>query len=78
MPTLAPVETKPWYKSATLYGIAIAAVALLLGWIGQPEVAANLQVEQVSIMEIVDKVAVIVGLAVAAWGRLTAKTVITK
>jgi len=71
------VETKPWYTSKTLWGIVIAGVALVLGWLGKPDAAANLGAEQAEITSIIDRLVVLVGLAIAAYGRVVAKSKIT-
>lgn len=65
---------KKWYASKTLWGIVIAGVAIALGWAGKPEIAANVQIEQESVLLIVEKIAAIVGLLLALYGRLVAKT----
>lgn len=68
---------KSWYLSKGIIGAIIAGIAGLLamfkvGWSG------NVPGETESIVAIVEQVAVVVGALIALWGRLTAKTTITK
>jgi len=71
-------ENKPWYFSKTLYGVVIAAVALVLGWLGKPDLAEGVQGETATVGQIVEQIAVVVGLVLAAWGRIVSNTKLTK
>ncbi len=78
MPTLAPVETKPWYLSKGVIGAVIVVVATVLGIIGKPDQAEIVTAEGESISGMIAQIAALIGAGIALWGRLTAKTVITK
>jgi len=78
MATVPVPETKKWWASKTLYGVVIAAVALFLGWLGKPDLAEGVQAETATVGQIVEQIAVVVGLALAAWGRISASAKLTK
>ena len=70
------MESKPWYLSRTIWGLIVAAVALLLQWrlgikIGDQGMVTDTLVDAAS------KVAETVGVLVAAYGRIKANTTIT-
>lgn len=67
-------ETKPWYTSVTMWGIFLAAGAQLLS--AKPELASALASDATA--EAFAQIGTLIGLAVSAWGRVRAKSVIGK
>lgn len=67
-------NTKPWYKSQTLYGILLTAVTIIAGWFGviPQELPENWKL----ILDNLKSALEIVGLLWATIGRFRAKTVI--
>lgn len=67
------MEQKPWFKSLTIIGAAIAGLATAL-----PDIVNTVQVAlpmfHISTNPFVVKVVAICGVIVAIYGRLTAKT----
>ena len=74
---MATSNTKPWYASKTLWGLAIAAAALIAGALGQDTAKAVIEEESIGIASWIEQIAVLVGFLLAFIGRLTAKTELT-
>lgn len=68
------MNKKPWYKSVTMWGIFLTAASALLGQ--YPEVAELVGSEATA--EALTTLGELVGLVIAAIGRMRAKTEITR
>ena len=71
------METKPWYLSKGIWGSLLVTAAFLLRLLGQEDVAATVEAESAGISEWIMQGMVLVGGALAFWGRVTAKKEIT-
>ena len=73
------METKPWYNSLGEWAaIAIPFVALLLPILGQAELGKFVTAESAGLIEWLTAFGVVVGSALAFYGRWRATTKITK
>ena len=68
------MEKKPWYKSVTMWGIFLTALSALLG--KNPELAEALVSPATA--EAAAAIGEVFGIVMAAYGRMRAKTEITK
>jgi len=67
------METKKWYQSLTIWGIAILGIGgLALPLLGKAEYALFVQQEQAGIIEWLGLLSQIIGGAIAFYGRFRA------
>lgn len=73
---MEPIQSKPWYRSRTIVGGAVAVVASIVGLLGITIDAAT-QAEATTVAlqfgDLVTPVTAAVGGLVAIWGRIVAK-----
>jgi hypothetical protein len=73
---IANMESKPWYLSKTIWGLIVAALAMLLSWRFGVKIGDEGMVTD-TLIDAASKVAETVGVLVAAYGRIKANTTIT-
>ena len=71
------MESKPWYLSKTLWGLAVAAVAMLLQWrfgikIGDQGLVTD------EVVNVASSIVQVIGVGLAAYGRVKATTTLVK
>ena len=72
------METKKWYHSLTIWGVALLALCgLVLPLLGKADVAAILAEENASIVDWLAGLGNVIGGALAIIGRIRAATKIT-
>lgn len=69
------MESKPWYLSRTIWGLAVAAGAMLLQWRFGVKIGDQGMVTD-TLVDAAGKVAETVGVLIAAYGRIKASTTI--
>lgn len=72
------MDTKHWWQSMTLWGAAIVVAGVALRLLGHEAEAATIEAESEGIIIWLGQLMEIIGAAVAFWGRLRAKTILTK
>ena len=72
------METKPWYRSKGIIGGVLGAVAGIVAMFGYVFSPAEVEQTMNNVLLIVVSAEAIVGSALAIWGRVKAKTKITR
>ena len=67
-------EMKPWYRSKSVIGGVLAAVAGVAALIGYQFGPAEVEATSKDTLIVIEGVVTIVGAALAIWGRVAAKT----
>jgi len=78
MPIIAVPESKPWYLSRSIIGAVVVVIATILTMVGRPEAAESVQAEAEPISGLITQIFVLIGAAVAIYGRIRASTTLTK
>ena len=66
-------QVKLWYQSKTMWGAILVLAMFVLGLFGQGHLADQLEAEQSVILDWLQQFGILIGGALACWGRLTAK-----
>ena len=67
-------EMKPWYRSKSVVGGVLAAVAGVAALIGYQFSPAEVEATSNDTLIVIEGIVTIVGAALAIWGRIAAKT----
>jgi hypothetical protein len=71
------MENKPWYASKTIWASLIVVVVALLSMLGKSEEAAVISEQSEGIADWVMQLVMLVAGAMAFYGRISAKKVLT-